>query len=852
MNKSFRVFLSLIACIFISELSIMIVLNYLPKLPNWAESLLDASFLSIVIFPIIYTQLFKPLKESIAKNAENEAKISYERNLFKALFDNLPDAVYVKDISFRKILANPIDLLYMNAKSEEEIIGKTDAEIYNLDVAEGSNLEETQIFKTGIAIINNENYFIDNKGLKHWMLNSKVPFRNSENKIIGIVGISREITERKKEEERLKLLESVILNTTDAVVITEFNPNEKIKTKIIFVNNSYCKMTGYTLDEIIGKSPSILQGPKTDKEILQKVRESIESFLPCHFEVINYKKNGEEFWSSISLSPIVNAEGTFTHWIAIKRDITEKKELENAYIVAKENAESANKAKSEFLANMSHEIRTPLNSVIGFSDMLHKTHLDETQKLYNNAVFQSANSLLDIISEILDFSKIEAGKLEIDVSKTNLTELVYSVSNMISFQAHEKNLEVLVNLHHDIPKFIWIDSIRLRQVLINLMANAVKFTKSGEIEFKIIPITQLSDNTYQIRFAVRDTGIGILPENQKKIFEAFSQEDASTTRKFGGTGLGLAISKKLLELMGTDLQLTSIPNEGSTFYFDIIVKADSQTDPDITIDISKVKHALIVDDNANNRLLVTEMLALKNVKTDSVESGFQALEKLKAPNDFDLVLMDFNMSEMDGIKTIQHIRNDLKLSADKLTILLLHSSAEDEHIFEACKELQVAGRLLKPIHIQSLYDCIAKAGLPKNDDFNNEQAYTYVNNKRIKILVADDNEFNILLIKQIVKNILPNAELYEAFDGKKTIELFEQHKPELVFMDIQMPELNGYEASKIIRELSKGVHIPIIALTAGTHEDERAKSLEAGMDDFISKPFVLDTLEKVIKKWVGN
>ena len=183
------------------------------------------------------------------------------------------------------------------------------------------------------------------------------------------------------------------------------------------------------------------------------------------------------------------------------------------------------------------------------------------------------------------------------------------------------------------------------------MANAVKFTKSGEIEFKIIPITQLSDNTYQIRFAVRDTGIGILPENQKKIFEAFSQEDASTTRKFGGTGLGLAISKKLLELMGTDLQLTSIPNEGSTFYFDIIVKADSQTDPDITIDISKVKHALIVDDNANNRLLVTEMLALKNVKTDSVESGFQALEKLKAPNDFDLVLMDFNMSEMDGIKT---------------------------------------------------------------------------------------------------------------------------------------------------------------------------------------------------------
>jgi CheY-like chemotaxis protein len=467
-------------------------------------------------------------------------------------------------------------------------------------------------------------------------------------------------------------------------------------------------------------------------------------------------------------------------------------------------------------------------------------------------VFQSANSLLDIITEILDFSKIEAGKLEIDVSKTNINELAYSVSNMISFQAHEKNLEVLVNLHHDLPKFIWIDSLRLRQVLINLMANAVKFTKTGEIEFKIIPINILSDNKYQLRFSVRDTGIGILPENQRKIFEAFSQEDASTTRKYGGTGLGLAISKKLLHLMGSDLQLSSKPNEGSTFYFDIIVNADSQIESEELTDISKIKHALIVDDNANNRLLVSEMLALKNVKSDPVKNGIEALEKLKAPNDYDLVLMDFNMSEMDGIETIEHIRNDLNLGPEKLTIVLLHSSAEDEHIFEACKELQVAGRLLKPIHIQSLYDCIAKAGLPKIDEIIDDNHYSYVNLKKAKILVADDNEFNILLIKQMVKNILPNAELFEAVDGKKTIELFEEQLPDIVFMDIQMPELNGYEASKIIRELSKGKHIPIIALTAGTLEDERTKSVEAGMDDFISKPFVVETLEAVIKKWMEN
>lgn len=849
MKKDFRIFILLIVCLFLSELLIMVILEFFPKIPSWADALIDASVLSILIFPIIYNQLFKPLKESIASNNDNEAKIKYERNLFKALFDTLPDAVYVKDINYRKILANPIDLQYMGITSEEEIIGKTDAEIYNTEVSESSYADEKEIFNTGIAIINKENFFIDNNGMKHWMLNSKVPFRNNHNEIIGLVGISREITERKKEETRLKLLESVILNTNDAVVITEILNTGLIKYSIIFVNQSYYKMTGYTLDEVLGKSPSILQGVKTDQEILKQVKKSMDAFEPCQYEVINYKKNGEEFWSSISLSPISDSKGVYTHWIGIKRDTTEKKLLESKYIMAKENAESANRAKSEFLANMSHEIRTPLNSVIGFSDLLKKTRLDETQKLYNNAVFQSANSLLDIITEILDFSKIEAGKLEIDISKTDIQELALSITNMVSFQAHEKNLEVLLNLSNDIPRFIWADSLRLRQILINLIANAVKFTKKGEIELKIVPLKILADNKILLRFSVRDTGIGILPENQKKIFEAFTQEDASTTRKYGGTGLGLAISKKLLELMGSELQLISELNVGSTFFFDIALTAQ-QVKADELIDISKIKHVLIVDDNANNRILVADMLALKNVKSDAVESGKLALELLQVPNDFDLVLMDFNMAEMDGIETIRQIRNRLNLGPEQLPIILLHSSADDEYIIEASKELGLVGRLVKPIHIQSLYDCIAQSGLPPMQESNISD--TYINYKHLKVLLADDNEFNILLVKQMISNILPNAQIFEAVDGLKAIELFETNQPDMVFMDIQMPELNGHEASQKIRSLSKGKHIPIIALTAGTQEDEREKCLQAGMDDFITKPFVIETLEAVIAKWVEN
>ena len=827
----------------------MLILEFFPKIPSWADALIDATALSIIIFPIIYTLLFKPLKESIANNTENEAKIKNERNLFKALFDNLPDAVYVKDIHFRKILANPIDLQYMGFTSEADIIGKTDAEIYDTEVSESSYADEREIFQTGISIINKENFFIDNKGLKHWMLNSKVPFRNNLNEIIGLVGISREITERKKEETRLKLLESVILNTNDAVVITEILNEGPIKNSIIFVNQSYCKMTGYSFEEVLGKSPSILQGLNTDTEILKRVKISMNAYEPCQYEVINYKKNGEEFWSSISLSPISDSNGVYTHWIAIKRDTTEKKILEKKYIDAKENAESANKAKSEFLANMSHEIRTPLNSVIGFSDLLKKTKLDETQKLYNNAVFQSANSLLDIITEILDFSKIEAGKLEIEISKTDIQELAISITNMVSFQAHEKNLEVLLNLSNDIPKFIWADSLRLRQILINLMSNAVKFTKKGEIELKIVPLKIIANNKFLMRFSVRDTGIGILPENQMKIFEAFTQEDASTTRKYGGTGLGLAISKKLLQLMGSELQLVSEPNIGSTFFFDLALTAQ-QVKSDELFDISKIEHALIVDDNANNRILVSDMLALKDVKSVAVESGKMALELLEAPNDFDLVLMDFNMTEIDGIETIRQIRNRLKLGPDKLPIILLHSSADDEYIIEAGKEFGLVGRLVKPILMQSLYECISKSGLPHIQESTN--ASTYINYKHLKVLLADDNEFNILLVKQMITNMLPNAEIFEAIDGLKAIELFELHHPDLVFMDIQMPELNGHEASQKIRSLSNGKHIPIIALTAGTHEDEREKCMQAGMDDFITKPFVIETLEAVIAKWVSN
>ncbi|MDE3144575.1 MAG: response regulator, partial [Bacteroidota bacterium] len=790
------------------------------------------------------------IDRDITKQKMAEETVKYERNLLRTLIDNLPDAVYVKDKDFRKIIANTTEVKFMGFESEDEVLGKSDYEVYTKEVADSSFTDDKYVFTSGQPQLNKEGFFIDNQNKKHWTLNSKVPIRDEKGMIIGLVGIGKDITDRKDEEFRLKLFESVITNATDAVAVTEIDPNDVHNHKIIFVNESYTKMTGYSKEDVIGKSPSILQGPKTDKTELARVAEYIKNYQPCEFEVINYKKNGEEFWSAISISPITDGNKNYTHWIAIKRDITEHKKIEQELIKAKEKAESGSKAKSEFLANMSHEIRTPLNSVIGFSDLLHKSKLDDIQRQYVSAVFNSANSLLDIINEILDFSKIEAGKLEIENEKTDIFELGYQVADVISYQAYKKDLELLLNIGLDVPRFIWTDAVRIRQVLINLLGNAVKFTTTGEVELKIEILQKDIEGKSIFRFSVRDTGIGINPENQQKIFEAFSQEDASINRKFGGTGLGLAISRRLINLMGSELKLESTPQVGSTFYFDLKLKAMDGEAIEWK-NLYEYKKVLIVDDNVNNRHILKDMLALRLINCDEAENGLEACNKLEAGNKYDLVLMDYHMPVMDGITAIEKIRNELKLT--ELPIMLLHSSADDASINSACQELNVHQRLVKPIKIENLFDSLSKIGISNNQrkiKLKEIDVKQPAHLKEYKVLVVDDNMFNILLIKTIITQILPNAQISEASNGNEAVELYRSVQPDIIFMDIQMPEMNGYDAAKVIRSIEKLNRIPIIALTAGTLKDEKERCLEAGMNDYVSKPFVSSTIVSAIDKWL--
>jgi len=681
----------------------------------------------------------------------------------------------------------------------------------------------------------------------------KVSHRSSEIEALG--NALNVVSERLQLEHAELSNQKFALDQHAIVSITDLNGI------ITYANQRFCDISGYRVDELLGQNHRIIKSDEHPPALYQELWRTISLGKVWHGDLKNRKKDGGFYWVNATIVPLLGLDGQPHHFIGIRTDITANKLLEQRLKLARDEAEAATLAKGQFLANMSHEIRTPMNAVLGMLKLLHSTDLNKRQLDYANKADSAARSLLGLLNDILDFSKIEAGKMTLESRRFRIDKLMRDISVILSASLGNKPIEVLFDIDPATPRALLGDAMRLQQVLINLGGNAIKFTAAGEIVVSI-KVAGQQDNAVSLKFAVRDSGIGIAPENQEHIFDGFSQAEASTTRRFGGTGLGLSISRRLIALMGGELGVESALGQGSTFFFTVTLPIAPEQPRSATPPPELPAHlsVLVVDDNPTARDVLAAMAGSMGWQVDLAAGGAQALAMIHAraaagQPAYQAVFVDWLMPGMDGWETITRMKQEGIDSHSSIVVMVTANGREMLAQRSADEQARLNAFLVKPVTASMLYDAVVEA-LADGSVHTAAPALAVAAQPLLgmRLLVVEDNLIN----QQVAQEMLGNegAQVDLADNGQLGVDAVYRAVAcglpfDAVLMDIQMPVMDGYSATRLLREDASLANLPIIAMTANAMASDRDACLAAGMNAHVGKPFKLAELVELLQKLTG-